>query len=50
MKRKKYYYKLVRDNVPDIIKASGKTQTLHCSGVFAEIIQHECDHLRGVLI
>lgn len=29
---------------------NGKTQTLHCSGVFAEIIQHECDHLRGVLI
>lgn len=29
---------------------NGKTQTIQYSGFIAEIIQHECDHLRGVLI
>lgn len=29
---------------------NGKMQTIQYSGLTAEIIQHECDHLRGVLI
>ena len=29
---------------------NGKSQMLHFDGFIAEIIQHECDHLRGVLI
>lgn len=29
---------------------NGKTQIVQYSGFTAEIIQHECDHLRGVLI
>lgn len=29
---------------------NGKTQVVQYNGMVAEIIQHECDHLRGVLI
>ena len=29
---------------------TGKTQVVQYNGMVAEIIQHECDHLRGVLI
>lgn len=29
---------------------NGETRTMNCLGFLAEIIQHECDHLRGVLI
>lgn len=29
---------------------NGETRVMNCLGFLAEIIQHECDHLRGVLI
>lgn len=39
---------------PDCVKATlclidGKTMTIECDGLLARCLQHECDHLNGIL-